>query len=208
MKLLLATTNPGKLRELRAILDGLPVEIQSLADLLSVPEAPEDEPTFEGNAIAKALYYARTFGLPTVSDDSGLEVDALDGRPGVHSARYAGPEKDDAANNAKLVAALASVPPDRRTARFRCAAALATPRGLIAVETGSIEGRIVDDARGTNGFGYDPHFYVPALGCTTAELPPELKNRYSHRGQAFSRLRPHIERLAMHGSSMSPAAPA
>lgn len=195
MRLLLATSNAGKLREFRAILDGLPVECVTLDAFAGIEEPHEDRATFEGNAALKANYYAERTGLTTVADDSGLEVDALGGAPGVYSARFSGEPKNDRANNEKLVRLLAGVPQQGRSARFKCAAALATPEGLVAIETGAIEGRIIDEPRGENGFGYDPHFLVPQFGCTTAEMPPGLKNRLSHRGQALRKLRAHIERL-------------
>jgi XTP/dITP diphosphohydrolase len=131
----------------------------------------------------------------TLADDSGLEVDALGGDPGVYSARYAGPDCNDAANNARLVRELAGVPLEQRTARFRCVITLAGPGEVLATASGSVDGLIVDDARGTNGFGYDPHFFVPEYGMTTAQMPPEHKNRISHRGRALRAIRPTIEQL-------------
>jgi len=193
--ILIATTNEGKLREARAILDGLPVQITTLADHPSFPEPIEDAPTFEGNAELKALHYAKLGGCLTLADDSGLEVDALGGEPGVRSARYAGPGCDDAANNEKLVQQLGGIQPEQRTARFRCAVALASPDEVLATASGAVEGRIVDMPRGSNGFGYDPHFFVPEFDMTTAEMSPEQKNRISHRGQAFRGIRPAIELL-------------
>ena len=238
MRLLLATTNPHKLDEVRAIVAAHPapqagpcpqgpdsldsqarrhegaearraeLELVSLADLaLSVPEPVEDGDTFEANALKKATYYAAAAGMPCLADDSGLEVDALGGRPGVHSARYAGATGPrsvvDQANNAKLLRELAGVPVERRTARFVCAMALVTPEAHafnawasspITVR-GTVEGRILlpdecadpqhpERGRGTNGFGYDPLFLVPALGHTTAELDPAHKNQLSHRADA------------------------
>jgi len=193
--ILIATTNEGKLREARAILDGLPVQITALADHPPFPEPIEDQATFEGNAKLKALHYARLANCLTLADDSGLDVDALGGEPGVHSARYAGPGCNDAANNEKLVQQLAGVRPEQRTARFRCAVALAKPNEVLATASGAVEGRIVDVPRGSNGFGYDPHFFVPDFNMTTAEMSPEQKNRISHRGLAFRGIRPVIERL-------------
>lgn len=193
--LLIATSNPGKLREVRAILSGLPVRFSTLTDHPGLPEAVEDAPTFDGNAERKALHFARLTCLWTLADDSGLEVDALGGAPGVHSARYAGSKRDDKANNAKLIAQLAGIPEKERAARFRCSVALATPTEVLAIDSGIIEGIIVDDPRGDNGFGYDPHFFVPDKGMTTAEMPPELKNAISHRARALTAIRPKIERL-------------
>jgi XTP/dITP diphosphohydrolase len=169
--------------------------MRTLADHPGLPEAVEDADTFEGNARLKALHYARLTGLWTIADDSGLEVDALDGRPGVYSSRYAGPQCDPLANNTRLITELAGIPLEKRTARFRCVVTLATARGVVATASGTVEGLIVDDPRGSNGFGYDPHFLVPELGVTTAELPPEHKNRISHRGRALAALRPEIVRL-------------
>jgi len=193
-KILIATTNRGKLREAQCILSGLPVTLVTLDDFPGLPSAVEDADTFEGNAERKALHYARLTGLLTLADDSGLEVDTLGGAPGVFSARFAGRQGDDAANNAKLIAQLVDVPMEKRTARFRCAVALADPGGILGMECGSFEGLIVDDPHGNNGFGYDPHFYVPELGMTAAELPPAQKNRISHRAKALTAIRPQIEK--------------
>jgi XTP/dITP diphosphohydrolase len=194
-KLLIATTNAGKVRELRALLEALPVTLVGLSDLDPIPAPEETGATFMENAEAKALYYAHATGLWTLADDSGLEVDALDGAPGVHSARYAGPDADDRANNTKLIRALAGVGDERRAARFRCAVALAGDGAILARATGSIEGRIIDKSRGANGFGYDPHFHVEAFGLTSAEMAPELKNRVSHRGRALAALLPELARI-------------
>ena len=192
---LFATTNAGKLREVRAILAGLAVRLESLTDHPEMPPAVEDADTFEGNARLKAIHYSRLTNRWTLADDSGLEVDALDGRPGVHSARYAGPEGDAAANNAKLVRELDGVTMEKRTACFRCAAVLADGSEVLATAMAKWEGLIVDEPRGTHGFGYDPHFFVPSYGITSAEMTPEQKNRLSHRGQAFTVIRAEIERL-------------
>lgn len=192
--LLIATTNRGKLREVRAILTGLPVKLATLADHPGLAVPIEDADTFEGNAQLKALHYARLTKCWTLADDSGLEVDVLRGQPGVHSARYAGPQCDPAANNTKLIQKLANVPLENRTARFRCAMALASPTEVVATTSGTVEGLIIDEARGSKGFGYDPHFLVPRDGLTTAEMPPEQKNRISHRGQALAAMRPEIVR--------------
>lgn len=191
-EVLLATRNPAKSLEIREILSGLGARWRTLEEFPGVLDAEEIGATFAENARLKALYYAEATGYTSLADDSGLEVDALGGRPGVHSARYAGPEKDDAANNALLVSELVGVPAERRTARFRCAAALAEPGRIIAQAEGTIEGVIIDGPRGENGFGYDPHFLVPHLGRTTAELTTSEKSRISHRGYA---LRSLAERL-------------
>jgi XTP/dITP diphosphohydrolase len=193
-KILIATGNPGKVREIAAVMADLPVEWISLFDLPPIAEPVEDGKTFAENARLKASYYAKQAGMWALADDSGLEVDALDGEPGVYSSRYAGDQCDDAANNAKLIAKLDGVPAEQRTARFRCVVALASPDAVLAEADGKIEGVIVDEPRGHNGFGYDPHFLVPSLGKTTAELPAEHKNSISHRGNALRAIRAAIEK--------------
>jgi XTP/dITP diphosphohydrolase len=191
MEVLFATGNPHKVEEVAAILRPLGIVVRSLADLERVPEEPEEDgATFEDNARLKARYYARELGMTCVADDSGLEVDALGGAPGVHSARYAGAsgtrDERDAANNRKLLEALRHVPEAQRQARFVCVASMADPSGTILAEArGSFEGSIVRAPRGTNGFGYDPLLYLADRGCTSAELPPEEKHARSHRGKAF-----------------------
>ncbi len=177
------------------MLASLDVTIETLDDYPAIPQAVEDAESFEGNARRKALHYARLTGRLTLADDSGLEVDALGGEPGVHSARYAGPMCEDAANNARLLEELAGVPDEQRSARFCCVMALARREDVLATASGSVEGLIIDEARGENGFGYDPHFFVPEFGMTTAEMPPEQKNRISHRGKALAAIRPAIERM-------------
>ena len=193
--ILIATTNAGKRHEVRAVLGDLPVRFATLDDFEDLPPAIEDADTFAGNAACKALYYARLTACLSLADDSGLEVDVLGGAPGVRSARYAGAAGDDAANNAKLIAELAAVPVEQWTARFRCALALANGERVVATATGSVEGLIVSQAVGSNGFGYDPHFFLPNLGVTAAQLSVEEKNRISHRGQALSAIRAQIEEL-------------
>ena len=194
-KLLVATSNAGKLREIRFVFADLPVELVSLAEFGEFPDVVEDEPTFEGNAGKKAIHYARLTGMWALADDSGLEVDALDGAPGVHSARFAGSPQNAAANNTKLIACLRNVPTERRAARFRCALAIADGERVLATADGAIEGAIIDESRGEGGFGYDPHFLLPQLGLTSAELDPAHKNRISHRGQALRKIRPALEAL-------------
>ena len=193
--ILVATSNPDKLSEVRAVLGELGVEFVTLAHFGELPAAVEDGDTFAANAEAKARHYSRLTGCWTLADDSGLEVDALNGAPGVRSARYAGRSRDYAANNAKLVEELTGVPPEGRTARFRCAMALADGGRILASAAGTIEGRIIDTQRGSNGFGFDPLFLVPELGMTTAEMPPEQKNRISHRGQALRAIAPALAGL-------------
>lgn len=185
VKILIATQNQGKLREIQAELADLDVELVCLEDIAPLPEAVESGSTFAQNADLKALHYSKLSGLWTLADDSGLDVDALDSRPGVFSARYAGPDADDARNNAKLLTELADVPEQKRTARFRCAMSLAADGKIVARSQGTIEGRITFNYQGQNGFGYDPLFYVSEKGRTTAQLAPEEKNAISHRGQAI-----------------------
>ncbi len=193
--IVIATANPGKLHEIRQILSDLPVRWLSLDDLPPLPHPVEDGQSFAENAAKKATHYARRSGHWTLAEDSGLEVDSLGGLPGVLSARFAGEPRSDAANNTKLVRELQAQPPERRSARFRCAVALADGTRVLARAEGTIEGEIIDEPRGTGGFGYDPHFFVPELGKTTAELTSEQKNRISHRGQALRRLAPMLRDL-------------
>jgi len=184
-----ATRNHGKLREIVPLLAGLPLTLHTIDELAPDAELREDGDTFEANALAKARQAARATGLPAIADDSGLEVEALAGAPGVHSARYAGLPSDDARNNAKLLEALRDIPPAQRAARFRCVAVFVDPaRGIELVHSGDCSGEILDAPRGDLGFGYDPLFVIPALGRTMAELPVDEKNRLSHRAAAFRAL--------------------
>ena len=196
--LLLASANQGKLRELRTILAGLPVELVGLteAGLGDPPEVEETGDTFLENALLKGRAYAAWSGLAAVADDSGLEVDALGGAPGVRSARYAGQGAGDQANLDKLLAALTGVPPERRTARFRCAAVLVDPKGGEWHAEAAWEGRVLDAPRGTGGFGYDPVFLPDGWDRTSAEVDQATKDAASHRGKAFRALRPAIEQWA------------
>lgn len=197
--LLFATTNLGKLAELEALVAGLDLKILSLRDIPAV-HVEEDAPTFGGNALKKARAYVERLSLPTLADDTGLCVDALNGAPGVFSARYGGVAEgvlDDAqaryrANNARLLEELAGVPIERRGAHFETAICFWDPgRPPVQVE-GRVEGRILLAPRGSNGFGYDPLFEIPAMGKTLAELPREEKNRLSHRARAFAALKPTL----------------
>ncbi len=190
-RLVLATGNPGKVRELERILGGLGVELVP-RDRLDLPAPEETGDSFEANAVLKARAAATATGLPALADDSGLEVDALDGAPGVRSARWAGPDADDAANNDELLAALADVPDGRRTARFVAVAALVAPDGRSWTARGAMEGRIVTEPRGEGGFGYDPLFVADGHEVTNAQLPPTEKNAISHRGEAFRAIRPTV----------------
>ena len=183
-KLLVATHNQGKVREYRELLADLPLEITYLDAEGITFEVEETGATFEENATLKARAYAESTGLWTWADDSGLEVDALDGAPGVRSARYAGPGASDADRYRKLLDALTGVPWERRTARFRCTVAVCAPDGQVRTAEGECPGIIAFGPAGQNGFGYDPVFYLPEWGCTMAQLPPELKNQISHRARA------------------------
>lgn len=191
MEVLLASTNPHKLQEFREILEPLGVVVVDLASLgESLAEPVEDAPTFVGNARLKALGYANSTGRVCVADDSGLSVDALDGRPGIFSARFAGSSgtrvERDAANNAKLLSLMDGVPDEKRTARFECAICVADPSGMIIAEShGTFEGVIGREPAGENGFGYDPLLYLPDVQKTSAQLSPQEKNARSHRGEAI-----------------------
>ena len=199
MKVVLASRNRGKLREIVPLLGGLGFELVTVDEIAPACELREDGDTFEANALAKARQAAAATGLPAVADDSGLEVDALAGAPGVYSARYAGLPSDDARNNAKLLDALRDVPAARRGARFRCVAVFADPAaGVEIVRSGDCDGEIIEQPRGDLGFGYDPLFLVPRLGRTMAELPLDEKNRLSHRAAAFRAL---ADALAARASS-------
>ena len=196
-RLLLATRNAGKLAELRRLLhDAVPgVEVVGLGDVPEYPEAPETGATFSDNALLKAREAVKYTGLPAVADDSGITVDALNGMPGVLSARWSGRHGDDDANTALLLGQLADVPDERRGAAFVCAAALVTPEGAEEVLERDWRGRIIHEKRGTNGFGYDPVFVPDGLQQTSAELDPAEKDARSHRGQAFAALVPVIARV-------------
>ncbi len=189
--LILATRNQGKRREIQDML-GSNIQVLSLDAFPNAPEVIEDGATFEANAKKKAREIAKYTGLPALADDSGLVVDALNGAPGVYSARYAGEDATDKANNAKLVENLRGIPASHRTAHFCCAMALATLDGRVQTAEALWEGRILTTPRGANGFGYDPLFFIPTHNCTSAELSSEEKNRLSHRGQALCAILPSI----------------
>jgi len=192
-RVLIATSNPGKLRDFAGAASPHGIEIASLANFASLPKVKENGNTFEANARKKAEHYSRyAAGEIVVADDSGLEVDTLGGAPGVHSARYAAEKPhllsnntDDEANNARLLRELKKVSPENRAGRFVCVIAAARDGETLAVFRGEAKGMILDRPRGSNGFGYDPLFYFPQLQKTFAELTPEEKAHYSHRGQAF-----------------------
>ncbi len=205
-KIVLSTSNPGKVREITAALAPLGINVISLANIDPdgrIRPPPEDGPTFAENARAKADYYARATGQWALADDSGLLVDALDGAPGVHSARFAAEEFDpqatrqgiDKANNAKLLRELAHIDEDERTARFVCCLALSDGQKTLIEATGEVAGIIARRPSGNNGFGYDPLFFIPKLGCTAAKLDPEKKNEISHRGQAVRKFAAMLKKL-------------
>jgi len=191
----LATRNPDKRGELHALLGDLGIKIRTLADFPDAPEVVEDGDTCRANAVKKAVAIARHTGLPAVADDTGLEVEALGGRPGVHAARYAGERATYEDNWRKLIRELDGVPRQRRRARFITVAAVAMPSGKVEVAEGMLEGVIAEAPAGTLGFGYDPIFVVPQLGKTLAQLAPGEKNRISHRARAFSKVREILLKL-------------
>lgn len=200
-EILLATGNPDKAREMEEILSVVEagatpvIRWRRLSEFKGIAEPVEDGRTFRANAELKAHYYARKTGLWTIADDSGLEVDALNGEPGVRSARYAGEKAGAAANNALLIQRLAGVPAGRRSARFHCAVVLSDGQRCLAAAEGIVEGRIIDAPRGVNGFGYDPHFWYEPDGMTVAEMTSVRKHEISHRGQALKRLRERLGAL-------------
>lgn len=191
--LVLATRNRGKVEEFRALVGEFGVDIKSLDDFGPLPPVEEDGETFEENAYKKAHFTARALGLPALADDSGLEVEALGGQPGVLSARYAGEGASDGDNNRKLLKALEGKT-DRKAA-FQCVIAIAVPRGPALIYEGRCAGEITPEERGKNGFGYDPVFFYPPLNRTFAELSREEKNRVSHRGQAMAELRLEFDKV-------------
>ncbi len=191
--IVLATRNEGKIREFRRILADFPIEIKSLGDFGPIPDVVEDGETFEDNAVIKARHTARILGLPAIADDSGLEVAALGGAPGIKSARYAGEAADDRGKNLKLLNALEGI--EDRKARFVCVLAIAVPRGPALIYEGICEGAIALEMKGGNGFGYDPVFYFPPLGKTFAELSADEKNRVSHRGKALSEFQSEFNKV-------------
>lgn len=188
--LVIATRNENKLREFREILKDLQVEIRSLNDFGPIPEAVEDGNTFDENAYKKAIHTAKVLGLPAIADDSGLVVEALNGEPGVFSARYAGENATDDENCNKLLNSLKGV--DNRKAHFQCVLSIAVPSGPALTYEGRCEGIIIDEKRGDNGFGYDPLFYFEELGKTFAELSMQEKNKVSHRGKALAEVKAEI----------------
>ena len=207
-KILVATTNPGKLKEISEMLD-FDIEWKSLADFPNVKEVKEDGETFDENARKKALGYAKQTGLWTLADDSGLVIDALDGAPGVMSARFSKQSRDsngagenrtllDHKNMTKVLKLLENVPPEKRTARFVCCLCLASPEKVLIETQGKLEGVIAENQAGSSGFGYDPIFFVPALNKTVAQLSSEEKNGISHRGNAIRSFAPIFQTLIKH----------
>jgi XTP/dITP diphosphohydrolase len=194
-KLLLATSNPGKIREYRALLDGLGYGITTLAEEKITKVVTESGNSYEQNARLKAITYAKLSQLTALADDSGLEVDALNGEPGVKSARFAGRAATDADRVTFLLARLDGVPWERRTACFKCVIVIATPEGQSKVCYGECRGMIALEAKGENGFGYDPIFFLPEIGKTMAELPLATKNKISHRARASQKARQVLQQL-------------
>ena len=188
MELVVATRNAGKLKEIRRLLESHGVSVLGLEGFPGAPDVVEDGRTFAENAIKKAEAVAQFTGLACLADDSGLVVDALQGRPGVHSARFSGDDADDRSNNRKLLDEMAAVSASRRQASFRCLMALCLPTQLPRLFEGRVNGQILEREQGEGGFGYDPLFWLPEHNCTMAELPLDIKNEISHRGQALRQL--------------------
>jgi len=191
--IVLATRNKGKIKEFRELLKDFPVDLRSLNDFGPIPEAVEDGETFDENAYKKAHFAARVLGLPAISDDSGLVVEALDGAPGVYSARYSGPGADDKDNIDKLLKEMTGK--TNRQAAFECVISLAVPSGPALTYEGRCEGEITETTHGDGGFGYDPVFYSPELGKTFAESSMEEKNRVSHRGRALAEVAKEVPQI-------------
>ncbi len=192
-KIIFATGNEGKMKEIREIMADLDVEILSMKEAGITADIEENGRTFEENAVIKARTVMELCHEIVLADDSGLEIDYLNKEPGVHSARYMGEDTSYRIKNQNLIDRLAGVPDEKRTARFVCVIAAAFPDGEVLTAEGTIEGRIGYEERGTNGFGYDPIFYVPQYGCSTAELPPEIKNEISHRGKALRKMKKELQ---------------
>lgn len=188
-KIIFATGNQGKLREIRMILEGTGLEIISMKEAGVTGDIEENGTTFKENALIKAKAVCSMTGMPALADDSGLVIDALGGEPGIHSARYLGHDTSYDIKNNDLIRRLEGVPDEKRSARFVCAIACALPDGRTFTEEAAMEGRIGYEIRGENGFGYDPIFFLPEYGCTSAEISPEEKNRISHRGKALRAMR-------------------
>ena len=194
-KIIIATGNKGKAKEFETLFSPLGYKVLTLHDLEGATDVEETGTTFEENAVLKAEALCEQFNTMVIADDSGLMIDALDGRPGVYSARYAGEQKNDDANIDKVLEELKDVPEENRTARFYCALAVAVPGEETMTVSGTVEGRIANGRKGENGFGYDPVFYVPDLGKMMAELMPEEKNAISHRANALKKLKELLPKL-------------
>ena len=192
-KIIFATGNEGKMKEIREIMADLDAEILSMKEAGITADIEENGRTFEENAVIKARTVMELCHEIVLADDSGLEIDYLNKEPGVHSARYMGEDTSYRIKNQNLIDRLAGVPDEKRTARFVCVIAAAFPDGEVLTAEGTIEGRIGYEERGTNGFGYDPIFYVSQYGCSTAELPPEIKNEISHRGKALRKMKKELQ---------------
>jgi len=192
-RIYLASSNKGKLRELAALAQAEGFALEPLPDYEGLPKFPENELSFALNALEKALHYSRHADGSVVADDSGIVVDALGGRPGVHSARYAGPSASDEDNNRKLLEELSGVSEEKRMARYICILALAQRERVLALFSAACEGRLLEAPRGANGFGYDPLFFFPPLGKTMAELDEAEKNKHSHRGKGFRKLLAYLK---------------
>ncbi|HKZ46673.1 MAG TPA: XTP/dITP diphosphatase [Thermodesulfobacteriota bacterium] len=197
MKIVLATRNMGKVKEIKEILRGLDLDMLSLNDFPKVPSIIEDGKTFKENALKKARFVSRYLNIPALADDSGIEVDALDKRPGILSARYAGENAADDENNTKLLQELRGIPFGKRCAHYKCVIAIVFPSGEEETVDGSCNGFIALEPKGKGGFGYDPLFYVPEYGKTMAELPPDIKNRISHRGKALAKLKEKLTAILL-----------
>ena len=193
-KVIFATSNQGKMKEVRSILEDLGMEVLSMKEAGISADVVEDGSTFEENAVIKATEIQKICGETVLADDSGLEVDYLNKEPGIYSARYMGEDTSYKIKNQSLIDRLEGVEDEKRTARFVCAIAAAFPDGTVEVTRGTIEGRIGYEEKGENGFGYDPIFYVPEYGCTTAELTLEQKNEASHRGKALRKMKEVIKK--------------
>lgn len=188
MKMIVASKNKGKLKEIQQIFNDLPYEIFSMEDVGITEEIEENGSTFDENALIKARRVCQLAGMPALADDSGLEVDYLGGAPGIYSARYAGEGASDADKNAKLLTAMEGVPETKRGARFRCSIAVVFPDGREIVSNGILEGKLTKQPKGDKGFGYDPLLYIPEFECTVAELSSDIKNKISHRGRALKEM--------------------
>lgn len=193
MKIVFATKNEGKVKEIKEMFDGMNIDLISLNHYNQVPEIKEDGKSFFENALKKAKIVSEFTGETVLADDSGLQVDILNGEPGIYSARYAGDNATDEENNHKLLAKLKDVPSPKRSASFFCSLVLYKKDGIFDYFEGRWDGQIIDEGRGENGFGYDPIFFVPELKATAAELPAAIKNKVSHRGKAFAELKNVLE---------------